>query len=88
MKSQKTHPKIPFSIKIVLGESSYKGDQAISNTSLEYDEFELSCDEYVEIFNKLMRLGRVTQCFDVLPKVFNNSYTIMKRGVDMAASAQ
>jgi len=45
----------------VLEESSYKGDQVISDTSLEYDEFELSCDEYVEIFKELMRPRRATQ---------------------------
>ena len=72
-------PKVPLLIKMVLGKDPYVSDQALSDTSREYDEFELSCDEYVEIFNELMRPRRVTQCFGVFPKVFNNSYTQEER---------
>jgi len=40
-------PKVPLPIKMVLGESPYEGDQTTSDTSFEYDEFELSYGEYV-----------------------------------------
>jgi len=63
-------PKVPLLIKMVLGESPYEGNQPISGTSLEYDRFELSYDEFVEIFSELIR---PTHYFDVLPKIFNNS---------------
>ena len=46
---------------MVLREGPYEDDQATSDTSYEYDEFELSCDEYVEIFKELMRPRRATQ---------------------------
>jgi len=81
MKPQKTVPKVPLPIKNRVKESPYEGDQATSDTSLEYDEFELSCDEYIEIFNKRMRARSNAHCFDVLPKIFSNSYTFKKRGV-------
>jgi len=73
-------PKIPLLIKMALGENLYEDDQTTRGTSLEYYEFELSCDEYVEIFNELMRARRATYCFDVLPKMFNNSYTFKNKG--------
>lgn len=78
---EKLIPKVPLPITMVLGESICDGDQATRATSLEYDEFKLSCDEFVDIFNELMRLSRATHCFDVLPKIFNNSYTFKKTGV-------
>jgi len=73
-------PKVPFPIKMMLGERPYEGDQAISDTSLEYDEFELSCDKHVEVFNKLMRPRRTTHLSYVLLKILNNPYTFKKRG--------
>jgi len=66
---------------MVLEESLYAADQATSDTSLEYNEFELSCDVYLEICNELIRLRRVSHCFDVLPNIFNNFYTFKRRGV-------
>jgi len=74
-------PKVLLPIKMVLGESPYRGNQATSGTSLEYDKFELSCDRYVDIFNEIMRPRRVTHCFHVCPKIFNNFYTFKKRRV-------
>jgi len=58
---------------MVLRESPYVGGQVISDNYLENDEFELSCDEYAEIFNELMRPMRTTRCYDALPNIFNNS---------------
>jgi len=66
---------------MVLGEDPYASDQATSGTSHECHDFEISIDEYVEILNELMRHRRATQCFDVLPKIFNNSYTFKNRRV-------
>ena len=60
---------------MVLGESLYECDQATSDTSLEYDEFERSYDEYVEISR------RATHCFDVVPKIFDDSYIFKRRGI-------
>jgi len=60
-------------IKSILEESIYEDNQARSDASLEYNEFELSCDKYAWILNELMRPMRATHCFDVLPKDFNNS---------------
>jgi len=65
----------------MLTEGPYASDQAISDTSHEYDEFKLSCDEYVEIFNELMRPRKATHCYDSLLKIFNNSHTFKMRGV-------
>jgi len=65
---------------MVLGGSSYKGDQATSETTLEYDGFELSFNEYIKIFNELMRHMRAMHYFDVLPKIFNNYYAFKKKG--------
>jgi len=53
-------PKVPLPIKMVLEESPYEVDQATSDTSFKYDEFEFSCNEYVEIFNVLIRPMRAT----------------------------
>ena len=76
-----TIPKVPLPFKVVLGEGPYANDEATSNTFHEYDDFEITCDEYVQIFNELMRPRRATQCFDILLKIFNNSYTFKKRGI-------
>jgi len=51
-------PKVSLPIKMVLEESPHKGDQTTSDTTVKYDELELSCDEYVEILNELMRPRR------------------------------
>jgi len=59
---------------MVLRESPYVGGQVISDNYLENDEFELSCDEYAEIFNELMRPMKATHYFEVLPKVFKTPY--------------
>jgi len=74
-------PKALLPIKMVLGKNPYANDQATSYISREYDDFEIFCDEYIEIFNELMRPRRTTQCFDVLPKIFNNAYPFKRRGV-------
>jgi len=63
---------------MVLREGPYVSHQATSDTSLEHEDFELSCDEDVENFNKFMRPRRATRCFDVLPKIFNNAYKFKK----------
>jgi len=52
-------PKVPLPIKMVLGESPYEADQATSDISLERDEFELSCDNYVEILSELIGLRKL-----------------------------
>jgi len=66
---------------MVLEESPSKSDQATSDASLGYDEFELSCDEYIAIFNELKRCTTATHCFDVLRKIFSSSSIFKKRGV-------
>ena len=66
---------------MVLEESPYAGDQATSEISLDYDEFGLYCDEYVEIFKELMRRRRATHCFDVPLKIFINYSTFKRREV-------
>jgi len=66
---------------MVLEESSYVNDQATSDTSIEYDELELSCDEYAMIFNELIIPRRAPRCFDVFLKFFNNFYILMRRRV-------
>ena len=50
----------------------------MNDPSLEYNEFELSCDEYIGIFNELMRPRRVAYCFGVPPKIFNSSWMFKK----------
>jgi len=57
----------------VLKEGPYASDQATSDTSYEYDDFEISCGKDVKIFDELMRPRGSTQCFDVPPKIFDNS---------------
>ena len=52
-----------------------KGDQARSDTSLEYDEFELSYNDDMNIFNKLVRPRGAMHCFGAPPKIFIISYT-------------
>ena len=41
----------------------------------------LSYDEYVRIFNELIKPRRVAHCLLTLPEIFNNSYTFKKGGV-------
>ena len=72
-------PKNPLSIKMVLGEDRYASDQDTTDTSLEYNEFELSFVEYVQIFNELLKLKRAIHCFDVLLKIFNTSDIFKRR---------
>ena len=72
-KIPKELPMVLWAIKMMLGEGPYTIYQATSDASCEYDEFELSCDEYDEIFNELMRPMRTTRCYDALPNIFNNS---------------
>ena len=72
-------PKVPLPINMVLGEDPFVSDQATSDISCEYDDFEISCDEYVEIFNELMRPRRATQFYNVLLRIFNNYYKFKKR---------
>ena len=62
-------PNVILAVKIMARESPYECNQAKRDTSLEYEEFELSYDEYAEIFNELMRLRRATHCFDVVQKI-------------------
>ena len=66
---------------MVLAEDPYASDQATSDISCEYNDFEISCDDYVEIFKEIMTRRRATQCYAVLPKIFNNYYTFRKRGI-------
>jgi len=72
-------PKVPLPIKRVFGEGLYEDDQATSDTSLKCDEFELTCNESIEIFNELMSPRSATRCYEALPKIFNNSYTFKRR---------
>ena len=44
-------PKVSLPIKMVL-KDPYASDQATSDTSCEYDDFEIFCDEYVENFHE------------------------------------
>ena len=67
-------------IKLGLGEGLYKGDQAASDTSFQYVDFELSYDEYVEIFSEFIRPRRARNYFDVLQKIFNNSFAFKNKG--------
>jgi len=63
---------------MLLREWSYVSDQATSDSSCEYDEFELSCDEYVEISNELKSPRRATCCYDTLPMIFLSSYNFKR----------
>jgi len=45
---------------------------------IKHKEFGLSYDDYIGIFNKLVRPKTATHCFDILPKIFNNHYMFKK----------
>ena len=42
--------------------------------------FEISCDEYIEIFNGLMNISRIVYSIGVSPIAFSNSYIFKKGG--------
>ena len=43
--------------------------------------FEISCDEYIKIFKKLINTGKIFHVIGVSPKSFNNSYIFKKGGI-------
>ena len=59
----------------------YASDEAISDTSCEYDDFKISCGESIKIFNGLMRPRKATQCYDALPQIFNKAYPFKRSRV-------
>jgi len=42
--------------------------------------FEMSCDEYIKIFNRLMNVGRIAHPMRISPKSLNNSSMFTKVG--------
>jgi len=53
----------------------------MNGPSLKYNKVALSYDQYVRIFNRLMRPRRTTHYFGVLLKIFNIPGTFKKGGV-------
>ena len=62
----------PFSLKSQSPQDKFVIDNKIP--------FEMICDEYIEIFNELINVGKIFHPVGVSPKSFNNSYMFKKGG--------